>query len=193
LEGVILFATELGLGTCWLGGTFNRSGFATTLGIQSDEKVPAITPVGYVASVRGVRDRFLRWTANSKNRRLWTDLFSEGECASPLQAAGAGPYAPVLEAVRLAPSASNRQPWRVLKEQGRQVYHFYLHRSQSYTGAAKLIFGAEDIQRLDMGIAVCHFGLATRELGLPGRWEIKAPAQIALPERTEYVISWIGE
>jgi hypothetical protein len=41
-----------------------------------------------------------------------------------------------------------------------------------------------------MGIAMCHFELASRELGLDGRWEVKDPA-IGSGEM-EYIVSWIG-
>ena len=58
-------------------------------------------------------------------------------------------------------------------------------------GYDKLI-KAVDLQRLDMGIAMSHFELTARELGLSGRWENIPPGLSPLPERTEYVWSWIG-
>ena len=50
---------------------------------------------------------------------------------------------------------------------------------------------AVDLQRLDLGIAVSHFELTARELSLSGRWEKRPPSLSPLPERTEYVQSWI--
>ena len=47
MEKNILAATHLGLGTCWLGGTFNRSASASRISKRDDEVIPAITPVGY--------------------------------------------------------------------------------------------------------------------------------------------------
>ncbi|MFX1387858.1 MAG: nitroreductase family protein, partial [Promethearchaeota archaeon] len=47
LETIILAATDIGLGTCWLGGFFNRSLFASKIERTPDEIVPAITPIGY--------------------------------------------------------------------------------------------------------------------------------------------------
>ena len=32
-----------------------------------------------------------------------------------------------------------------------------------------------DLQRVDMGIAMCHFELAARERGLAGRWVVEQP------------------
>ena len=58
-------------------------------------------------------------------------------------------------------------------------------------GYDKLI-KAVDLQRLDLGIAMSHFELTARELGLVGRWEKTPPSFSRLPERTEYVQSWIA-
>jgi len=90
--------------------------------------------------------------------------------------------------LRLGPSASNRQPWRVVKEPGRDIFHLYVRRSKGYDKLIKAV----DLQRLDMGIAMSHFELTARELGLGGRWEKASPSLSPLPERTEYVRSWTG-
>ena len=45
METVILTATDMGLGTCWLGGFFNRSLFASKINCTTDEIIPAITPI----------------------------------------------------------------------------------------------------------------------------------------------------
>lgn len=190
MEIAILRATDLGLGTCWLGGTFNRGGFGAALGVRPGELMPAISPVGEVASERGVLDRFLRWSANSKNRLPAESLFTEPDFATPLAADSLGRWAEALEMVRLAPSASNRQPWRVVAEPGSRVFHFYLRRSLMYARVAKTFVGADDLQRVDMGIALCHFELAAAELGLPGRWIAVEPAGLSLPDRTEYCLTW---
>ncbi|GAG74958.1 unnamed protein product [marine sediment metagenome] len=47
MESIILAATDLGLGTCWLGGTFNKSLFSAKIKKRENEIVPAITPIGY--------------------------------------------------------------------------------------------------------------------------------------------------
>jgi hypothetical protein len=47
------------------------------------------------------------------------------------------------------------------------------------------------MQRLDMGIAMCHFELTTEEVGLEGEWIEKEP-DLALPKRCEYLVSWKG-
>ena len=54
-----------------------------------------------------------------------------------------------------------RQPWRVVREPERDVFHFHLCRSRGYDRLIKAV----DLQRIDLGIAFGHFELAARELG----------------------------
>jgi len=191
LESLILRLTGLGLGTCWLGGFFQRGDFARHIGARPDERLPAITPVGYPPPRRGVRDSLARGGARSKWRRPWSELFFLGDWATPLALGSAGPYGRVLEMVRLGPSASNRQPWRILKDPDRPCFHLFLKRNPLYGKLGRVVLGAEDLQRLDMGIAMSHFELSAREIGLAGAWREQAPA-LSLPESTEYVATWIG-
>ncbi len=108
----------------------------------------------------------------------------------PLAPAPAGVHSAALAARRGAPSASNRQPWRVVRDGG--GFHFYLSRTKGY-GRGSLMFRLlrlPDLQRVDLGIAMCHFELVARECELPGRWESRDPG-LARPENgTEYVATW---
>jgi len=192
MERIILFATDLGLGTCWLGGTFNKSNFSKKIEAKEDESVPAVSPVGYIAEKRSVVERLVRWGAGSKMRNPWETLFFHETFDAPLPVEDAGAYATPLEMVRIAPSASNKQPWRIVKELGKPVFHFYLQRSKGYEKNGER-FNMADLQRLDMGIAMCHFELSAKEMGLRGRWELIPPAGLSLPERTEYIVSWLGQ
>jgi hypothetical protein len=106
--------------------------------------------------------------------------------------ADAGEYAASLEALRWGPSASNKQPWRIVRINN--AFHFYLTRTKGY-GKESLLFTLlrlADLQRVDMGIAMCHFELTARELNLAGRWTVREP-DIAKPgDSTEYIVSWSG-
>ena len=69
--------------------------------------------------------------------------------------------------LRLAPSAVNKQPWRVvMTEEG---FHFF---ENKMVGGESIGF---DMQRIDVGIAICHFHMAAEEKGLVGHFERKAP------------------
>jgi nitroreductase len=188
-ERAVLFATELGLGTCWLGASFRRSGFARAINLAEDEILPAVSPLGYAASRRTAVDAATRFFARSKKRKPWEELFFDGDFATTLSAEAAGPYAEPLEMVRLGPSASNRQPWRLVRE-GAAIFHLFISRSAVYSNIVVKSPGG-DLQRLDMGIACCHFELTARELGPAGRWEVlEPPPRLALPARTTYVATW---
>ena len=218
LEQIVLSATDLGLGTCWLGGTFTRSGFADRLALAATETMPAIVAVGHVDGT-ATKEQIHR---RPLSRRLPAgQLFFESSFETPIfgggpgdgsrdagaagdhdgggardapGAAGSGASSGVtsklLEAVRWAPSASNKQPWRIVRDG--EDWHFYLQRTRGY-GKGSLLFAAlrlADLQRVDMGIAMCHFDLAAQELGLAGRWVLDEP-QIRLPgSAIEYTATW---
>lgn len=48
-----------------------------------------------------------------------------------------------------------------------------------------------DIQRVDMGIAACHFHLAATEKGLDGTFQNKEKPNIDLSENVHYTFSWV--
>lgn len=186
-EKIVLCATDLDLATCWIGGTLKHTIFAEKVGMAADELVPAISPVGYGTKRRTISDTLMVMGAGSKKRKPWKDLFFLGNFTSPLNENDAGSYQLPLEMVRLAPSSSNKQPWRIVKEGHR--LHFYLQR----TTKAYDVLIKSDLQRVDMGIAMCHFELSAIEKGLKGKWEIAEPDITGIPENTEYVTTWVGE
>jgi nitroreductase len=184
-EKVILAATSLGLGTCWMGGTFNRANFARRINVSDDEVVPAISPIGYARDKRTVRERLLRRLVKSDQRKPWEELFFDGDLNTPLARGSAGKYAGVLDCVRLGPSASNNQPWRIVKQSSQSAFHFYLKRTWGYEKFNARI----DLQRVDMGIAMCHFDLAAKEIGLAGRWVATNPGLET--GNGEYIVTWV--
>lgn len=188
LERMVLEATALGLGTCWLGGSFTKSRFAEKLALREDELLPAVVSVGYPADKRALIDRVVRSAARGDQRLPWEQLFFAGDFATPLPREAAGAYAEPLELVRLGPSASNKQPWRIVR--GDAAWHFYLAHTPGYGRSMRMVT-AIDLQRVDMGIAQCHFALVAEALGLPGRWTVHPP-KLELPDAlTEYSMSWM--
>jgi hypothetical protein len=192
MECIILRATDLGLGTCWLGGTFTKSRFAKRISVTRGESVPAVTAVGYEADRRAALDPVARKTAGSDRRLPWDRLFFHTEFGVRLTKEAAGPYAVPLEMVRLGPSASNKQPWRILK--AGQIWHFYLQRTPGYRGGAAMrLMRIADMQRIDMGIAMSHFELAASELGLSGRWVLREPVIEKPDSFFEYTATWVAD
>jgi len=182
-EKVILGATSLGLGTCWMGGTFRRASFARRIAASEGELVPAVSPIGYAGDKRSVMDRLFRRFAGSDARKPWDELFFDSGMTEPLAREATGGYATALECVRLGPSASNKQPWRVVR-QGDGLFHFYLKRTPGYDRMVR----STDLQLVDMGIALSHFELVAREDGLAGGW-VQAPPDLDAGS-LRYVLSW---
>ncbi len=182
MERNILEAAALGLGTCWLGGTFSRSAFARAAGLREGELLPAVSPVGLPAGKKSLVDGFLHFAAGSRHRRPWQDLFCLGSPAEPLFPEAAGGCAEALECVRIAPSAQNKQPWRVVKDRSGDVFHFYY-----VPGAGG---GEVRFAEIDIGIALCHFELAAGVLGQAGGWAEKSGRPAAEKEGWTYILSW---
>jgi nitroreductase len=190
LEGIILRATELGLGTCWIGGVFDRGAILRILGAGKGEFAPAISPLGRAADGRSVRDQLIRRSAGSDGRKPSSELFFAADSGGEWTALeDQGDWSPVLEAVRLGPSASNKQPWRLIldrREGGKGRLHLVMQEDRLYNN----MLGAVKLQELDMGIAMRHVEVAARDAGLAGSWRRLEAAPVAVVGSQRYVASW---
>jgi nitroreductase len=184
LEATVLYATALDLGTCWIGGIFDRKHFGRILGMREDEILPAVVAIGRPAEKRSLRDRLVRWSAKGDMRKDPALIFFNHGWQTPFLYADSPLWGPVLECVRLAPSASNKQPWRIIMKDKR--FHFFLHRDKAYSALMPNV----DLQRIDLGIAMCHFQLAASELGLGGEWQDSEPFFRDTPANFEYIVSF---
>lgn len=171
-EKLVLYCTSLGLGTVWLGGTFTRGTFAKAMNLKENEVLPIVSPLGY----EGGEHSFLakQFNKNTNKRKNYSEVFFNEEFSCGLTKGEAKEYAEVLEMVRLAPSATNKQPWRILKQGN--AFHFYIE-------------GSIKFKKIDIGIALCHFHLTALEKGLHGEFKIEEPK---INNEFSYVISWIG-
>jgi len=190
-ELIDLKITELGLGSCWLGGTFNRGRFAKTAKLKKGESMPAVLALGNIPSDKDTRNGTLRIKVGGNARKPSHELFFDTNFSKPLSEIKE-PWASVLEAVRQGPSASNKQPWRLVRQEtaGTVIWHLFLQRTPGYgKGIATKLLDVPDIQRLDSGIAMSHFTLLTQAQKLSGSWKSADPG-LVLPDLTEYVASW---
>jgi nitroreductase len=180
-EEIILCAADLGLQTCWLGGSFNKNDFKNRVSLAENEYIPIVSPVGYMKSKPRALESVMRTAIGANKRKPWKDLFFDSQ-QNPLDQQSAGRYATALEMVRLGPSASNKQPWRVILAD--DAFHFYLCRTPGYG------LPSYDLQKNDLGIARCHFELTANELGLSGSWQ---QLSFNLPASDwEYISSWVA-
>lgn len=174
-EQAILFCTNLGLGTCWLGGSFSRGDFKKQVKLNPNERLKIVSPVGYPSTEKRFLEKYIvRADKHHASRRPFGELFFHTDFNNPLTEIDAGVFLRPLEMVRLAPSANNKQEWRALLED--TSLHFY---KKPYP-----LFDS-----IDMGIALCHFELTCKELGINGRFEILK--DIPHNDKAKYMISWV--
>lgn len=182
LERIIIELTRLELGTCWVGGTFKRKDYEILLKTTDSETIPCITPVGYKANKKSLRERLGLTLTDGSKRNPFETLFFENNLETPITYNLEDKYHEALEMVRRAPSAVNKQPWRVIKQDNK--YHFYIFRDKMVGNTKN-----NDLQKVDLGIALAHFKLSLEEQFVTGKWHIDNPNISDM----EYVISWIGE
>lgn len=154
MEQVVLKATSMGLGTCWIAATFKGTTFADVATFPADTPLKIVMPVGYPAEKKSLKERLMRAAIGSARRKPMVDLFIVDKESK---------YYGPLEMMRLAPSSTNSQPWRAHVD-GDTVYFYYVNKS----GASVL----------DLGIGLSHFYLAAKARGIEGRLSIckEAPA-----------------
>jgi len=157
-EGVILEATSLGLNSCWVGGFYRRESVLKQIDIQDDERVLAITPIGYSkeeANRVGVSSK--RYRRKDIDKLVTSGNVSDNEWVKT-----------ALEAVRIAPSAANRQPWR-----------FQIRDDSIIVASNKQREGFRVSRRLDCGIAMLHLELGALVSGVKGSWEFLEHPDVA--------------
>ncbi len=181
-EKVVLFAESLGVGTTWIAGTMNRDAFEKAMGLSDGEVMPCVSPLGYPAARMSMRESMMRKGVKADVRMGFGELFFDGSFDLPLTADKAGKLADAFEAVRLGPSAVNKQPWRAVICGDR--VHFYEKISKGYISA-----DGWDIQKIDMGIALSHFEMAARECGAEVSFELSDPG-LTVPADTRYIATF---
>ena len=176
MEQLLLYAWSEGLGSVWIGGTMKRELFETAAGLAPGERMPCVSPLGYPAAKRSLRETIMRRGVGADSRLPGEKLFFRDGFDTPLSTQD-----DLLELVRWAPSAVNKQPWRVVLRDGQ--YHFYLKHDKGYSSDA-----VGDMQKIDLGIALSHLVLGARIQGRAAKVEIHDPG-VAVPSGTEYIAS----
>lgn len=177
-EQLVLFITALGLGTCWFGGNLKGSAFEKAMKLNENELFPIMTPLGYGMDAFTLTEKIVKFAIGSNKRKDFSKLFFEDNFKKFINMDKSNPFVEALEMMRLAPSAINLQPWRVLKIGN--AYHFYVVNPKKKKDAFY-------IQRIDIGIAIAHFILSLEEKNIKGNFFIGEPK---IQSEFEYVISW---
>ncbi len=184
-QDLLMYAHKMGLGTVWIGGTMPRDKFESTSGLSEYEIMPCISPLGYVSKKMSIKETMMRKGVKADNRYDFEELFFAGNFDTPLtkgRAMEAG-ICDALESVRLAPSAVNKQPWRIVVSG--KAAHFYVKHDKGFTTPDY------DIQKIDLGIVLFNFEQELLEEGRKPEFEVNDPG-IAVPSNVDYIatIKW---
>ncbi len=181
-ETFCLFAVSLGIGTVMLAATISRSAFEKAMEVKDTEVMPVASPIGYPADKQSVREKLMRKGIKADERLPFDMLFFENSFAQVLIPEHAGLFRDALEMVRLAPSAGNKQPWRVIV--CRDKVHFYEKKTKSMSNNP-----LGDIQKVDVGISLAHFDLTLKESGISGSFAVDDPG-FATDDSIEYIVTY---
>ncbi|MCR5478156.1 MAG: nitroreductase family protein [Lachnospiraceae bacterium] len=178
-ERLVLHAWELGIGTVLIGGTMKREVFEQAAGLQEGEMMPCVSPLGYPAAKRSLKESMMRKGVGADTRISGDKLFFDGEWGRAFRPSDE--IAELLELVHWAPSAVNKQPWRILFRDG--VFHFYEKKDAGYVHES-----TGDLQKIDIGIALCHFVMGAESQGKTAKVTVADPG-IRIPQDAEYIAS----
>lgn len=184
-EKILLYAYSLGVGSTWIAGTMNRPAFEQAMDLSAEQVMPCVSPLGYPADKMSLRETMMRKAIHADQRLDFGSLFFDGSFAHPLSPAAAGDLSDAFNAVRLSPSAVNKQPWRAVL-MGNKVA-FYEKQSGGYVTES-----GWDLQKVDLGIALCHFALAAEAAGRTVTLVSDDP-HIETPSETFYIATFILE
>lgn len=178
-EKLVLYAWSLGIGTVWIGGTMKREVFEKAAGLKNGQMMPCVSPLGYPADRRSLKESMMRKGVGADNRISPDKLFFNEKWDSPLTVDD--DMKDIMEMVRWAPSAVNKQPWRIIFKDG--TYHFYEKKDKGYVSES-----TGDLQKIDVGIALCHFTMGLEDIGKRYEISVNDPG-IDIPKDAEYIVS----
>lgn len=129
-QKLVLEAAILGLGTCWVGGTFDKS----ALKIPDNEELVCVITVGNTADKPTLKDRFIRGIIRRNTKTVDQLITSDVPLSKEISEA--------MELVQRAPTARNQQKVTFKLEKGKITAHV----PDDYT-----------FDLVDLGICKLHF------------------------------------
>ncbi|MDF2557912.1 MAG: Nitroreductase family protein [Bacillales bacterium] len=150
-ELLVLEATLLGLGTCWVGGSFDRK--SQVFHVEKDEILPYVITVGECLDEKSFREKLIHGLSHQRSTKVEDLIVASGNINKlPIE------FIEAMKAVHKAPSAMNSQPVRFEYTNGEVYAH---HKNPSVKDS------------VDLGIAKAHFIVkagGSFEWGNGGKW-----------------------
>lgn len=149
-EKVVLKIHSLGLGSVWLGGSYNRGDFKKVIDIKDDYQVQLVIPFGVIDNNKHLLGKLAGSISHS--RMPLNKIAFIGSELMDINTLDNDVYQAALKQLQLAPSGANRQPWRVVVID--DTFHFYNTKGLS--------------PQTDLGIGFAHFQLWLEDCGYMG-------------------------
>ncbi len=158
-ERLVLEAIKMGLGTCWVGGSFDKAGLQHYA--ADDETLYGVITVGHVTEHWTVRERVIAGLAHRRRGKTIEEMYqADGPCPDW--------FIRGMQALQKAPSSVHGQPVVVAWQAGR------------VTASVPALRPA---QLVDLGIAMLHFAIGCGG----GTWEIRNGGQFCPDWKTSVV------
>lgn len=149
-EKLVLHATALGLGTCWVAGTFDRD--SVTVPLEAGEVIHDVIPIGHMPAKQPFAQRAIRAGLRKRDKRpeaLYQGPTTLAEAPSWVRSG--------IAAVIKGPSAVNQQPVVFVQDDAGL--------------RATLPTAKREVAYTDLGIAKLHFELGAAAAGVQGMWQ----------------------
>lgn len=147
-ELLILEATALELGTCWVGGTYSRDNFLDY--VEENEELVCVIVIGNVSENRGIKEKMIDKLIHRKSKTI------EDICESDVEIDEN--FKDILTSVLKAPTSMNRQDILVKKENDVITIETTRFDPSGYIdlGIAKLHFELVSHGTFDLGNKAVH-------------------------------------
>ncbi|MBN1349840.1 nitroreductase family protein [candidate division KSB1 bacterium] len=187
LEQLAVRMTSMGIGSCYVGCIFREQHVKSMFGLPRSARCGSLLAFGLPPDSIGGKTfnsvtRFvIRATDKLPAERI---LFSESFEQPDLPPEN---LKPLIEAVRLAPSAVNAQPWRFIWKDGR-LHLFIKRRTAQYGSGVK-----QDYKYIDAGICMANISLAMEAGGIKASWRFHETSDSPAPKCLQELqpVAWI--
>ena len=148
-QKLVLYATQLGLGTCWVAGTYDSK--SITVDVLPGEKIWDVVPIGYATEKIPLKQRTIRAMIRRSDRSPKQFLESDMGYDDVPEWVRKG-----IEAILLGPSAVNQQCINIGYKDGKVT--------------ARIWKEGRGLQFNDLGIAKKQFEVGAAEAGVKGHF-----------------------
>lgn len=187
LQHVVMDATRMGVGTCWIGPGADHASIEELLGDRFDparDNIICVCAIGYASRYVPAFIRF--FNARFSKRRFPLDnlFFTDHACTLPLDtmAAPFDQLGRTYEICQWAPSSYNAQTTRCAAVTDNAAvirFDFFAATTGRYYGAVAV------------GIWAANWEMGCKARGIAGRWEFLDSAAVGAGELPRYDISWL--